>query len=491
MKREKDIQKEIDKKIKEAENTSMPEGLKEEIDRTLTVYHDYPEEEDLSFSYYDDNYEDEDEDDNDFDPLENYDELFQKDAIEDIEEMDKLAGKSYYMTSPIISFSYKLSKYIPNDFKNIISNKNHLKYMRSNYIDSRKKIFDVTVAKDNKYYNDVILPLIKKCSELFVDEAGDEDWLEYFRETKELTKIRKRRIKNMRRNVLLFKKAKETPPEQFFLNIYQFKAMDIDLPEEFYNTYYELHKKLKERPLIKEGYLSADLYRDRIKGYYDQTFKYGYDNLDYKNFDKQANKHKGVDIKRYYNVLTRINKALFSNIDEEIYTEKKAEYVDGLYTYIYKNHPEERENILNHCGFDKNNSFVEQTVNEYKKIRDLDYKLYPPKVIFENWNNDKFVPLTLSMDIIKEIVSNKTDVKSVLLKHKDEILELKKHAVNYIGLNKDNENIDLKVSSKEENIAFNKAIHRKSMFDEGSKKLAIKGRKTPVIERLKQNEDVR
>ncbi|MGN0929292.1 MAG: hypothetical protein ACI4N3_01490 [Alphaproteobacteria bacterium] len=470
---EKDIKKKINRIIKQANNTPIPEEVKEEIDRGLTVYYDYPEE-DLSFNNYDDGFYIED----DFDILEQYDELFKEDVIEDIKEMDMLAGKSYYMISPITSFSDKLSKYIPSDFKGgVVVNKNHLKYMRSNYINSRKKNFDAIVAKDNKYYNDTILPLIKKCSKLFVDLNDDKGKFEALRKDKLISTIRKKRIKNMRRNIHLFEEAKKTPPEQFFLNIRNFGSMDIGLPKEFIHTYYELHEKLKERPLIKEGYLSADLYRDRIKGYYDQTFKYGYDEtLEYKAFDKQANKNKGIDSNEYYKILIKINRALFSNIDKEIYTKKKAEYFDGLYTYIYKNHPEERENILNHCGFDKDDSFVKQTVDKYKKIRDEDYKKYPPKVVFKNWNDDKFVPLELSMNIVKEIaLSNKANLKSVLLKYKDEILELKKHAVNYIGFN---ENIDLKVASKEENIAFNKVMHKKSMFDEGSIKLEVKSKKS-------------
>ena len=72
--------------------------------------------------------------------------------------------------------------------------------------------------------------------------------------------------------------------------------------------------------------------------------------------------------------------------------------------------------------------------------------------------------------------------------YKDEILNLKKKAVNY---NNNLNNINFKELEEKENLSFNKVMHKKSMFDEGSKKLAIKGRKTPVIERLKQDEDVR
>jgi len=49
----------------------------------------------------------------------------------------------------------------------------------------------------------------------------------------------------------------------------------------------------------------------------------------------------------------------------------------------------------------------------------------------------------------------------------------------------------LKVSSKEENIAFNNVISRKSMFEKGTKKLTSKSKKTPNILSLAKNEDVK
>lgn len=455
---EKDIQREIERRIKEANDTPMPNSIRKELGLEV-----------------------------------------KKTVKEYLKEMDKLAEKLGYNSLhvpntiyPLADLASKLSKAIPHGFKikNAIdfntTAKKHLDYVDMSI---KKKITPI-ITEDKKYYKNTILPLIKKCSELFVDLRHDAETLEKLREEKRISKINKHSLENMKRNVILFNEAKNVSPEQFFLKNFQFKTMDIGVPKEFINTYYNLHEKLKERPLIRDGYLSADSYQDRIKGYYDKSFNYEDVNIP----DVYHNKYLNED---YNQTLTELSNILFSNISNKMYEIKKVEYPEniGLYTYVYENYPEIREKIIKNFDFRK--EYVYDTVNKYisykseydKEFNDNCWKKYNSEYSKSlKWKYDKYVPLTLSKDILLKIISSRYSIEKTLTIYKDEILNLKKQAVNY---NDNLNNINLKDMEEKENRAFNKVMHRKSMFDEGSAKLEAKGKNTSKILPLTRDDEGR
>ncbi len=276
----------------------------------------------------------------------------------------------------------------------------------------------------------------------------------------------------------------------FFLKNFQFKTMDIGVSKEFINTYYDLHEKLKERPLIKEGYLSSDSYQDRIKGYYDQSFSY----VDIKFPNVYNNKYLNKD---YNQTLTELSNILFSNISDKMYEIKKVYYPEniGLYTYVYENYPETRKGIMK--NFDLKEEYVYDTVNEFisykyeydKKFNDNCWKKYNSEYSKTlKWKYDKYVPLTLSKDILLKIISNRNSIEKILIMYKDEILNLKKKAVNY---NDNLNNINFNELEEKESLSFNKVVHRKSMFDEGSAKLASKGKNNSKVLPLTRDDESR
>ncbi len=181
---EKDIQRPIERRITEADNTPMPNSVRQELGIEV-----------------------------------------KKTLRRHLNEMDRLAERSGYNSLhvpstiyPLADLASKLNNAIPHGFKiknaidfNITAKK-HLDYVDKNI---RKKITP-TITEDKKYYKDTILPLIKKCFELFVDLRHDAETLEKLREEKQISKINKHSLENMKRNIILFNEAKNVPPEQFF-----------------------------------------------------------------------------------------------------------------------------------------------------------------------------------------------------------------------------------------------------------------------------------
>ena len=306
---EKDIQKEVERRIREADNTPMPISVKKVI---MGVNN-------------------------------------KKELIEKLQEMDEEEGftdKLDYLINDLNIHRYPIDDLDEKDVE-YIKNKKDLDHK----IYANEKAFEKVKKADEKYYYDTILPLLKQCTMDYGRRKANSKDYGFFLYLYDYYDSCNWEVESHRG------KTKFT---------YEREPSD-----RFWCTRSKLLDALHNRPLVKYNKEMFDKYKNDNLTEFSCDYDYyyygaGYNHMngpDYSWIEPSRYNSWAETIDKYnenIDELIELDKRLFSNIDYE-------EEEDGLYTWTYKNDPIEKNEII--ANFDDIINFVDDTSEYYLKKR--------------------------------------------------------------------------------------------------------------------------